>query len=131
MLRSARGAAAGMERRNGRRPRPGAFELPIARRLARRKDIDAVLCFGLGPDGRRPTTTGRHGRHPGITAASMETDKPILGVSPASRWIGRSALPESEGGKEDKGREVARAALESLEAPDACESKPNKDRMGF
>ncbi|MEC7231620.1 MAG: 6,7-dimethyl-8-ribityllumazine synthase [Planctomycetota bacterium] len=115
---------------------PGAFELPlIARRLARRKDIDAVLCFGLVLTGE---TTHDHwvamGATQGITMASMETDKPILfGVLTCqSLEQARSrALPESEGGKEDKGREVARAALESLEALDACASKPSKDRMGF
>ncbi|MEL6715812.1 MAG: 6,7-dimethyl-8-ribityllumazine synthase, partial [Planctomycetota bacterium] len=82
MLRSAEAElrASGMEDDIHTVWAPGAFELPlIARRLARRKDIDAVLCFGLVLTGE---TTHDHwvsmGATQGITLASLETDKPIL-----------------------------------------------------
>lgn len=115
---------------------PGAFELPlIARRLARRKDIDAVLCFGLVLKGE---TTHDHwvtmGATHGITMASLETDKPILFGVLTCQTIEQArarALPEAEGGVEDKGREVARAALRALNALDECERKDSKERMGF
>lgn len=116
---------------------PGAFELPlIARRLARRKDIDAVMCFGLVLTGE---TTHDHwvsmGATQGMQLAMMETGKPILfGVLTCQNLEqARSrALSESEGGKEDKGREVARAAIASLVALDECDQRPDeKPRMGF
>lgn len=139
MLRSARAEleAAGMEP-DGLRVvhAPGAFELPlIARRLARRKDVDAVLCFGLVLTGE---TTHDHwvamGATQGITLASLETDKPILFGVLTCQTLDQArarALPESEGGKEDKGREVARAAIEALNALELCDEKPSKDKMGF
>ena len=115
---------------------PGAFELPlIARRLARRKDIDAVICFGLVLKGE---TTHDHwvtmGATQGIALAALETDKPILfGVLTCDtlEQARSRALPESEGGKEDKGREVARAALATLDALDECDKTNDKPRMGF
>lgn len=139
MLRSAQAEleASGMEP-DGMRVvhAPGAFELPlIARRLARRKDIDAVLCFGLVLTGE--TTHDKWvamGATQGITQASLETDKPILFGVLTCQTLEQArarALPVSEGGKEDKGREVARAAIETLDALEACEQKPSKDRMGF
>ena len=102
---------------------PGSFELPlVARRMARRGDVDAVLCFGLVLKGE---TEHDHwvtaGAVQGIVQASLEVDKPILfGVlTCASLDQARSrALPPDRGGKEDKGREVARAALETLAALD-------------
>lgn len=116
---------------------PGAFELPlIARRLARRKDIDAVMCFGLVLTGE---TTHDHwvsmGATQGMQMAMMETGKPILFGVLTCQTLEQAtsrALPESEGGKEDKGREVARAAVASLIALEECDRTPNtKPRMGF
>ena len=114
---------------------PGAFELPlIARALARRDDIDAVLCFGLVLTGE---TTHDHwvaaGATQGIVQASLETDKPILfGVLTCQSLTCQSleqarsrALPPEQGGKEDKGREVAVALLETLAALDACRAEPS------
>lgn len=103
---------------------PGSFELPlVARRLASRADIDAVLCFGLVLKGE---TTHDHwvadGTVQGIVQASLQADKPILfGVLTCnSLEQARSrALPPEKGGEEDKGREVARAAVEILGALDA------------
>lgn len=115
---------------------PGAFELPlIARRLARRDDVDAVLCFGLVLTGE---TTHDHwvsmGATQGIATASLETDKPILFGVLTCQTLEQArsrALSVDEGGKEDKGREVARAALDALQALDECDRSDDKEHMGF
>ena len=115
---------------------PGAFELPPDRAAPRAPEghrRGALL--RTGPDGRDdPRPLGRHGRDPGHHGrvdGDRQADPLRRAHLPVARAGPSRALPESEGGKEDKGREVARAALESLEALDACESKPSKDRMGF
>jgi len=115
---------------------PGAFELPlIARRLARRDDIDAVLCFGLVLTGE--TTHDQWvatGATQGIMLASLETDKPILFGVLTCQTLEQArarALPKSEGGSEDKGREVARAALASLQALDECDPTDDRPTAGF
>lgn len=138
MLRSAEAElrAAGMEDDIRVVWAPGAFELPlIARRLARRKDVDAVLCFGLVLTGE---TTHDHwvamGATQGITLASLETDKPILFGVLTCQTVEQArsrALSEADGGKEDKGREVARACIRTLNALDECDEKGHKSRMGF
>jgi len=108
---------------------PGAFELPIvARRLAASGEVDSVLCFGLVLRGE--TEHDRwvtEGCVSGIMQASLETDVPIhLGVlTCATMEQARArALPADEGGADghsDKGREVARAAIETLLALDEIE----------
>ena len=100
---------------------PGAFELPlIARRLAVRDDIDAVLCFGLvlkgetSHDGYIASAAAN-----GILNASMQTDTPILfGVLTCEtrEQAEARALPAELGGVHDKGREVARATVMAIEA---------------
>ncbi|MEM9803257.1 MAG: 6,7-dimethyl-8-ribityllumazine synthase, partial [Planctomycetota bacterium] len=115
---------------------PGTFELPlVARRLARREDVDAVLCLGLVLTGE---TTHDHwvamGATQGITLASLETDKPILFGVLTCQTLEQArarALPESEGGTEDKGREVARAAIETLAALDECGIESESRPAGF
>jgi 6,7-dimethyl-8-ribityllumazine synthase len=105
---------------------PGSFELPIvARRLAASGEVDAVLCFGLVLKGE---TDHDHwvasGCVQGLVAASLETDVPIhLGVLTCSTMeqARARALPPDLGGREDKGREVARAAIETLIALDEIE----------
>ena len=99
---------------------PGTFELPIvARRLARRPEIAAVLCFGLVLKGET-----EHDRHiaravsGGLMRSSLECDKPILfGVLTCSSLgqAERRARRREEDGL-DKGGEVARAAVDVLEA---------------
>jgi len=105
---------------------PGAFELPIvARRLAASDEVDAVLCFGLVLRGE--TEHDRwvaEGCVHGLMQASLETDVPIhLGVltcATMEQARARALSPEL-GGREDKGREVARAAIETLLALDEIE----------
>jgi len=94
-------------------PAPGVFEIPLlARELARRKDIDAVLTFGLVLRGE--TTHDHwvaHGAVTGLVQASLETGKPLaLGILTCAK------LAQAKARARPKGREVARAALDALEA---------------
>jgi len=109
---------------------PGSFELPlVARRLGRRSDVDVVLCFGLVLKGE--TTHDLYvaqGTTQGIMQASLEVDKPILfGVLTCNtlEQARSRALSVELGGKEDKGREVARAAIGVLAALDEASGMGN------
>ena len=94
---------------------PGAFELPlIARRLAARPDVDAVLGFGLVLRGE--TDHDRYISHAvaqGFVDAALETDTPILfGVLTCNTLEQAQARARRrEDGGLDKGREVALAAV--------------------
>ena len=113
---------------------PGAFELAIvARRMAQtwaggfsqRKRFDAVVCIALVLKGE--TEHDRYvsqGAVQGIVAASIAENTPILfGVLTCAtlEQARARALPVEEGGREDKGRAVARAAIETLVALDQIE----------
>jgi 6,7-dimethyl-8-ribityllumazine synthase len=99
---------------------PGTFELPIlAYHAASQFDVAAVLCFGLVLKGET-----EHDRYiatacaTGLMEVGLKTEKPVLfGVLTCStlEQAQRRARRESEGGL-DKGREVARAALDTLAA---------------
>lgn len=109
---------------------PGSFELPlVARRFARRADVDAVLCFGLVLRGE---TSHDHfvaaAAQEGIISASLETDKPILfGVLTCNtlEQARARALARDQGGEQDKGRELARAAIATLHALRLAEGNPS------
>lgn len=99
---------------------PGSFELPVlAQHAACRRDIDAVLCFGLILKGET-----EHDRYlasavsHGLMRVSLEHGKPVLfGVLTCSdlAQAERRARRRADGGL-DKGAEVARAAVEALNA---------------
>ncbi len=115
---------------------PGPFELPIvARRFARRKDIDAVICLGLVLKGE--TTHDLYvsqGTTIGIQEVMLQTDKPVLfGVLTCNNLeqARARALSPEEGGEQDKGRELAMAAMSVLAALDTA-SEPTSGRpLGF
>jgi 6,7-dimethyl-8-ribityllumazine synthase len=115
----------------------GAFELPlVARRLAVRDDVDAVMCFGLVLKGE--TSHDLHiaqAAAAGIQRAAMETDTPVLfGVLTCDtlEQARARATPASEGGRLDKGAEVARAALAAMAAMRAAPGLGRAPRaMGF
>ena len=116
---------------------PGSFELPLAaRRYARDARIDAVICLGLVLKGE--TSHDQYvaqGALMGIQQVMLASDKPVLfGVLTCEtlQQARDRALPEEQGGKQDKGREVARAALEMLAALDDMdrEAAPPR-RVGF
>ena len=115
---------------------PGAFELPIiAKRFARRDDIHAVLCFGLVLTGE--TNHDRYvsyGATEGLLKASLSTDTPVLfGVLTCPNLVlaKARALPPSAAGKQDKGAEVARAALGVLHALEVASGNPKRTPVGF
>ena len=116
---------------------PGAFELPlIARRLAVRDDIDAVLCFGLvlkGETSHDEHVAGAAAR--GILEASLQTDTPILfGVLTCDtlEQAQARALGTENGGRFDKGRELARAAAAAIAALEQASSIGSPERAaGF
>jgi len=114
---------------------PGAFEIPIvASRLAESDEVDAVLCFGLILKGE--TDHDRHvaeGCVQGIMRASLDAGVPILfgvltcatmeqararALPPESDDEGSGEVTRATARREDKGREVARAAIETLLALD-------------
>jgi 6,7-dimethyl-8-ribityllumazine synthase len=116
---------------------PGAFELPIvARRLALRDDVSAVLAIGLVLKGET-----RHDEYIAAAVAealqrvALETDKPVLfGVLTCDTYeqARARALPASEGGTHDKGREVARAAVHALAALEAARTIGGRETpVGF
>ena len=102
---------------------PGSFELPItACALAEEARVEAVICIGLVLKGETEHDHWvAHGAVSGITRASLDTGVPMhLGVLTCStlEQARARALPPELGGREDKGREVARAAIETLLALD-------------
>ncbi|MSR61122.1 MAG: 6,7-dimethyl-8-ribityllumazine synthase [Planctomycetes bacterium] len=109
---------------------PGAFELPlIAQSLAARADVLAVLCFGLVLKGET-----EHDLYiseacaQGLMRVALDARKPVLfGVLTCATLAQaeRRARRESEGGL-DKGREVARAALEALAALATVAAEPHR-----
>ncbi len=109
---------------------PGAFELPIlAQALAKREDVDAVICFGLVLKGET-----EHDRHIARSVAhalqdiGLATGTPVLFGVLTCNTVDQArarALCVDEGGQQDKGREVARAAIEVLGGLDLCRDLPS------
>ena len=99
---------------------PGAFEIPlVAARLVRRRDVDAVLCFGLVLRGETD-----HDRYIAGAVANelmrigIEADKPVLFGVLTCQTLAQAeerARPREQGGK-DKGHEVASALIDVLAA---------------
>lgn len=99
---------------------PGAFELPLlAQALCARRDVAAVLCFGLVLKGET-----EHDRYiaaacaDGLMHVALATHKPVLfGVlTCATLAQARRRARRVEAGGLDKGREVAEAAILALTA---------------
>jgi 6,7-dimethyl-8-ribityllumazine synthase len=118
---------------------PGSFELPLAaRRLAEVAEVDAVLALGVVVKGETDHDHWvAHGAVSGLMSVSLEEDVPMhLGVLTCEtlEQARARALPVEMGGREDKGREVARAALEMLVALDGLEDDEDDltvDEEGF
>lgn len=95
---------------------PGSFELPLlAQKLAKKKAIDAVICLGAVIRGETyHFEVVAQGVAQGIMQASLNTGKPILlGVLTTDSV--KQANSRSDVKRENKGREVARAALQMVE----------------
>ena len=107
---------------------PGTFELPLlARAAARRREVLAVLCFGLVLKGET-----EHDRYiaaacaDGLMRVSLESGKPVLfGVlTCATLAQARKRARRAAAGGLDKGREVAEAALAALAALQTIGGRP-------
>ncbi|MDP6538374.1 MAG: 6,7-dimethyl-8-ribityllumazine synthase [Planctomycetota bacterium] len=116
---------------------PGAFELPLAaRRFARQENVDAVIAIGLVLKGEtRHDEVVADGAAAGLRQVMLECDKPVLlGVLTCEslEQARARALPPAEGGSQDKGRALARAALETLAALEGIEAtEPPSGTCGF
>jgi len=97
---------------------PGAFEIPIvARSLAMRGDLAAVLCFGIVIKGE--TTHDFHiasAASHALQRVSLDTDKPMLMGILTCNTLEQARERAMAGSKHDKGREVAHAAVAVLAA---------------
>ena len=93
---------------------PGAWEIPLAAmRLAKKKNIDAVICLGAVIRGETAHfDIVARGACDGIQKIALKTGKPaVLGVLTTENT--RQALKRSEG-KNNKGRDAARVAVEMV-----------------
>ena len=95
---------------------PGAFEIPLtAMTLAKRKDIDAVICLGAvirGETYHFEVVSNECAR--GIMEVSLRSGKPvIMGVLTTDTVAKAQARAEEKGGH-NKGRDAACTALEMI-----------------
>jgi len=95
---------------------PGSFEIPLAAlKLARRKDIDAVICLGAvirGETYHFEVVSNECAR--GIMQAALLSAKPVI-MGVLTTDTGPQALARAGGkGGHNKGRDAARAALEMI-----------------
>lgn len=95
---------------------PGSYELPLgAQRMAKRKDIDAVICLGCVIQGETPhfdyiCQAVAHG----IMRVSLDSGKPVVfGV--LTTFNKKQALERAGGKYGNKGEEAALAAVAMLE----------------
>ena len=94
---------------------PGAFEVPVATlKLARRKDIDAVICLGAvirGETYHFEVVANECAR--GVMEASLVTAKPVIMGVLTTDTVGQAQARAGEKGN-NKGRDAACAALEMI-----------------
>jgi 6,7-dimethyl-8-ribityllumazine synthase len=93
---------------------PGAWEIPsVAMSLAKKKNIDAVICLGAVIRGETAHfDVVAYGACNGIRKVALKTGKPVvLGVLTTNNT--RQAVKRSEG-KNNKGREAALVAVEMV-----------------
>lgn len=102
---------------------PGAFEIPlVARRLARREDVVAVICLGAVIRGSTPHfdyVAGEAAK--GIARAAEDADKPVVFGVLTTDTIEQAV--ERAGTKAgNKGWEAAMSALEMVHLLKSCEA---------
>ena len=95
---------------------PGSFEIPLAAaRLARRDDVDAVICLGAvirGATDHYEHVAGEASR--GIAAAGRESGKPVIFGVLTTNTI-EQAIERAGTKAGNKGRDAAIAALEMID----------------
>lgn len=92
---------------------PGAFELPVtALKLAQKKNIQAVICFGAVVRGQTlhyELVAGEAAR--GIMDVSLKTGKPVIFEVLAADTIGLCQARAKTGDRDNKGASAAQVAL--------------------
>lgn len=96
---------------------PGSFEVPVvALQLARRKNIDGVICLGSiirGETYHFEVVANESAR--GIMEASMQTGKPVMMGILTTDTVDQAQRRAQDKGGANKGREVAAGLLEMLD----------------
>ncbi len=95
---------------------PGAWEIPVAAmKLAKKKNIDAVICLGAVIKGETAHFDFvAQGTCDGIQRVALTTGKPaILGVL-TTKNVEQAYKRSEEKGENNKGREAARVAIEMV-----------------
>ena len=95
---------------------PGAFEIPLAAlKLAKRKDIDAVICLGAvirGETYHFEAVSNECGR--GIIDVCLELAKPVVMGVLMTDTVAQAQARSSEKGSNNKGRYAASTVLEMI-----------------
>jgi len=95
---------------------PGSFEIPlVALKLAKRKNIDAVICLGAvirGETYHFEVVSNECAR--GIMEASLMSSKPVIMGVLTTDTVAQAQARAGKKGINNKGRDVAIAALEMI-----------------
>ncbi len=95
---------------------PGAFEIPVvAVKLAKKKNIDAVICLGAvirGDTYHFEVVANECAR--GIMSASLSSGKPVIMGVLTTDTVAQAERRAQDKGKVNKGRDAAQAALDMI-----------------
>ena len=95
---------------------PGSFEIPLtALKLAKRKNIDAVICLGAvirGETYHFEVVANECAR--GIMQVSLLTAKPVIMGVLTTDTVGQAQARAGGKGSNNKGRDAARCTLEMI-----------------
>ncbi len=96
---------------------PGSFELPVAAlKLAKKKNIDAVICLGCVIRGETiHFELVAQNAASGIGQAGLELGKPVIFGVLTTNTV-KQAYARSKAKGDNKGRDAAAAALDMIEA---------------
>ncbi len=107
---------------------PGSYEIPVAAlHLARRDDVDAVVCLGAvirGATDHYEYVAGEAAR--GIAAVGRETGKPVIFGVLTTNTI-EQAIERAGTKAGNKGREAAVTALEMADLVFRLKTRPTRD----
>lgn len=94
----------------------GSFEVPVtAMKLAKRKDVDAVICLGAvirGETYHFEVVANECAR--GIMQASLMSAKPVIMGILTTDTVGQAQARAGENSRHNKGRDAAIAAVEMI-----------------
>ncbi len=92
---------------------PGSFEVPLAAlRLAKSKNVDAVICLGAVIRGETyHFEVVANGVAQGIMQASLQSSKPVIMGVLTTDTISQAQARAQANGKDNKGRDAAKTAL--------------------